>query len=334
MKRVTIKDVAEHANVSKSTVSQFLNKRFDYMSQDTRERIEQAIKELGYQPNYIARSLKQKRTSTIGVIVANILHAFSTQVIRAIEDYYNEKEMHVIVCNADDDPNKERNYINMLQAKQVDGLIVFPTGGNLDLYKTMEENNFPVVFVDRIVDGVQINSVLVDNEQISSLAVGQLISKGHKRIGMITPPLTKSVTPRVERMEYYKKALVANGIQINQDYSKGLEIGEIQGAMEQMLSLKNPPTAIIAGNDLAFMEILIYVRKNGIKIPEEIALIGIDDVPFANIFDPPLTTIRQPAFKIGKKAATILLDLIENKNELREAKVYRFEPELIIRQSC
>ena len=117
MKRVTIADVAREANVSKSTVSQYMNKRYEYMAENTKDRIEEAVRVLGYQVNFVARSLKQKRTSTIGVIVANILHAYSTQVIRSIEDVCNAKDIHVIVCNADDNPVKERKYINMLRAK-------------------------------------------------------------------------------------------------------------------------------------------------------------------------------------------------------------------------
>src|SRR5699024_7278625 len=117
MKKVTIADVANLAKSSKSTVSQYLNGRYNYMSLDTKRRIEDAIKELNYQPNYVARSLKQKKTSTIGVIVANILHVFSTEIIRAIEDYCQLNQFHVIVCNADDDPNKEKIYIEMLRSK-------------------------------------------------------------------------------------------------------------------------------------------------------------------------------------------------------------------------
>lgn len=140
------------------------------MSEETKRRIENAISELGYQPNIVARSLKQKKkTSTIGVIVANILHSFSTKVIRAIEDFCNDNDFHVIVCNADDDPVKEANYINMLRAKQVDGLIVFPTGGNLELYEMMIEQNFPLVFVDRIIDGLSVDTILLDNEKAAYL---------------------------------------------------------------------------------------------------------------------------------------------------------------------
>src|SRR5690606_33048402 len=135
MKTVTIAEVAEHAKVSKSTVSQYLNKRYEYMSENTRKRIEASIEELNYHPNVIARSLKQKSTFTVGVIVANILHSFSTQILRTIENNFNGQGFHTIICNADDEPEKERNYIEMLLAKQVDGLIIFPTGGNLDLYE-------------------------------------------------------------------------------------------------------------------------------------------------------------------------------------------------------
>ncbi|MEH7078951.1 LacI family DNA-binding transcriptional regulator, partial [Bacillus velezensis] len=116
MKTITISDVAKYANVSKSTVSQFLNQRYDYMSEKTKQKIEAAIQELNYQPNFVARSLKQKSTFTVGVVVANILHTFSTQVIRAVEDYFHEQGFHIIVCNADDEPEKEKKYIEMLRA--------------------------------------------------------------------------------------------------------------------------------------------------------------------------------------------------------------------------
>ena len=151
MKKMTIGDVAKHASVSKSTVSQYLNKRYKYMSEQTRERVAASIEELDYRPNIVARSLKQKSTFTIGVIVANILHSFSTQIIRAIENKFHEKGFHIIVCNADDEPDKEKDYIEMLMAKQVDGIIIFPTGGNVSLYEQMKKTDFPIVFMDRTI---------------------------------------------------------------------------------------------------------------------------------------------------------------------------------------
>src|SRR5699024_10710326 len=124
MKKITMQDVANKAGVSKSTVSQFINNRYEYMAEETKIRIDDAVKELGYIPNFIAKSLKQKKTSTIGVIVANILHTFSNEIIRAIEDVCEVNQVHMFVCNADDNPEKEKSYMEMLMAKQVDGLII------------------------------------------------------------------------------------------------------------------------------------------------------------------------------------------------------------------
>lgn len=333
MRAVTIADVAKHANVSKSTVSQYLNKRFDYMGESTKKRIEEAIKELDYRPNIVARSLKQKSTSTIGVIVANILHAFSTQVIRAIEDMCHDSDFHIIVCNADDNPVKEKKYIEMLRAKQVDGIILLPTGDNTALYNEMLNEKYPIVFVDRTVPKVSIPSVLLDNEKAAELGVQHLIDKGYSQIGIITNVI-RNVTPRMERISGYKKTLQKNSIPINVKYIKSLEVSKIQEGLKEMLSLENPPQAILAGNDLTLIEILKYVKENNLTIPSDVAIIGIDDVSFANLYEPGLTIVAQPAFEIGKKAAEILLKKIQQKEFKDEHLVYRFEPTLIVRGSC
>ena len=188
MKNITIADVAIQAKVSKSTVSQFLNKRYEYMSETTRLKIEQTIKELNYRPNIVARSLKQKSTFTVGVIVANILHSFSTQIIRAIENNFHEHGFHIIVCNADDEPEKERNYIEMLMAKQVDGIIIFPTGGNIDLYKSMIKTEFPIVFMDRTIDELEILP-FCDNDKAATLAVDRFVESGYSVLQLLQHPL-------------------------------------------------------------------------------------------------------------------------------------------------
>ncbi|MEW9052166.1 MAG: substrate-binding domain-containing protein [Neobacillus sp.] len=333
MKRVTISDVAEHANVSKSTVSQYLNKRFDYMADSTKNRIEEAIRELNYQPNIVARSLKQKSTTTIGVIVANILHNFSTQVIRAIEDICHEHDFHLIVCNADDDPGKEKRYIEMLRAKQVDGIILFPTGENVGLYKGMVKEDYPVVFIDRTVANVPIPSFLLDNEKAAGLAVQHLIDKGYERIGVITNVI-RNVPTRMERINGYKKTLQNNGIAINEKYIKSLEINKVQEELEKMLSIEQPIQAILAGNDLTLMEILKYAKKNRLRIPDDLAIIGIDDVSFASFYEPALTIVAQPSSEIGKMAAEQLLAKVQKSDSLGNQDEYRFEPTLIVRNSC
>ncbi|WP_264740922.1 LacI family DNA-binding transcriptional regulator [Cytobacillus firmus] len=333
MKTVTMADVAQHAKVSKSTVSQYLNKRFDYMGEDTKKRIEAAINELGYRPNIVARSLKQKSTTTIGVIVANILHSFSTQVIRAIEDMCHDSDFHTIVCNADDDPIKEKKYIEMLRAKQVDGIILLPTGDNADLYNEMLKEKYPVVFVDRTVPDVPIPSMLLNNEKAAGLGVQHFIDNGYRKIGIITNVI-RNVTPRMERLNGYKKTLELNGLPLRKEYIKSLEVSKIKEGLKEMLELADPPKAILAGNDLTLIEILKYVKENNLKVPEDLAIIGIDDVSFASFYEPGLTIVAQPAFEIGKKAAELLLNKIQKKAAAEEKLVYRFEPKLIIRESC
>ncbi|MBU5266556.1 LacI family DNA-binding transcriptional regulator [Virgibacillus proomii] len=334
MKKVTIADVAAYANVSKSTVSQFLNKRFDYMGEDTKKRIELAIKELGYQPNIIARSLKQKSTKTIGVIVANILHVFSTQIIRAIEDYCHKEKFHVIVCNADDNSAKEKGYIDMLRAKQVDGIITFPNSENKDLYQEIIDEKYPFVFMDRLVPEIDMDAVLLDNHQASQLAVDQFIASGYQKIAIISSPLQQPVTPRLERIAGYKAALANNGISYNKAYLASGDFSEMQQIIRNLLTLSDPPEAILALNDRVLFELLQYIKNNHVRIPDELAIIGIDDVVFAPFYRPALTTVAQPTFEMGKKAVQLLFRQIKNREARLKANVYRFTPQLINRESC
>lgn len=333
MKKASIADVAKAANVSKSTVSQYLNKRFNYMGENTKNRIKAAIEELNYQPNYIARSLKQKKTSTIGVIVANILHTFSTQIIRSIEDYCQSNQFHVIVCNADDDPEKEKNYIDMLRAKQVDGLIIFPTGENLNLYQELINENYPLVFMDRLSPNGEGCSVLLDNEKASSLAVQHLIDEGIHEIGMVTTSYNQHLTPRFERVEGYRKVMAENGLIVQDDWIIHTEISEMKAAIKHLLQSSHPPKGILAGNDLTLVEILKFFKEENVKIPDDIALVGIDEVPFALAFHPTITTVAQPTFEMGTKAASLLLQKINKTDAELEQSVYRFEPKLLIRES-
>lgn len=333
IKKPTISDVAKHANVSKSTVSQYLNERYDYMAEETRKRIKKSIEELNYQPNNVARSLKLKSTATIGVIVANILHTFSTQVIRAIEDTLNENGFSTIICNADDDPAKEKKYIETLLARQVDGLIVFPTSGNAQLYKSLVDSNFPIVFVDRYVNGLSVDTVMLDNEKAAQLAVRHLVENGYTEIAVITTSLETAVVPRVERIDGYKRAMENKQLPLRKEFIKGMDRPYLQQAINDLFTLKQPPNAIITGNDLTLMEFLKYASENKLKIGEDIGLVTIDEVAFAEVHQPSLTTVAQPTFEMGKKAAELLLDKFESKTK-KETEIYRFSPSLIIRKSA
>ncbi|MBY8914293.1 substrate-binding domain-containing protein [Bacillus sp. YC2] len=332
MKTITIADVAKHANVSKSTVSQFLNRRFDYMSEKTKQKIEEAIQELNYQPNFVARSLKQKSTFTVGVVVANILHTFSTQVIRAIEDYFHEQGFHIIVCNADDEPAKEKKYIEMLRAKQVDGIIIFPTGENLALYEKMKRDEFPIVFMDRTIEELGIQTVMLDNHYAAKLAVDRFAEKGLHKIAIITTSIIRKISPRVERIEGYKKALEMHGLPIREEYIKTADADDIPRALSELFALNTPPEAILAGNDIVLVEALKYMKEKNMAIPEDAAVIGIDEVSFASFFTPPVTTIVQPAVEMAKGAADILLRQIQKKESEAEW-MHRYKPYLMARHS-
>ncbi|SHH42681.1 LacI family DNA-binding transcriptional regulator [Virgibacillus chiguensis] len=332
MKKVTITDVATYAGVSKSTVSQFLNQRFDYMSVETKERVDAAIKELGYQPNIIARSLKQRSTKTIGVIVANILHDFSTRVIRAIEDYCHTEDYHVIVCNADDNSEKEKRYIDMLRAKQVDGIILFPTSKNKTFYQDLMKDEYPFVFIDRLVPGVEADAVLLNNHQAAQLAVDQFVANGYQKIAVLAPPLFDPITPRLERIEGYQQSLEKNHIRPNPLYAINSALEKVEEQMKKLLLLSDPPEAILALNDRLLYQLLQYVKDQQIQVPQQLAIIGIDDVTFASLYTPSLTTVAQPAFDMGKKAAELLFKQFDNGASKKQ--VYRFAPEIIIRESC
>jgi LacI family kdg operon repressor len=333
MKNITIADIAKHANVSKSTVSQYLNKRYEYMSEKTRKKIERAIEEFNYQPNIIARSLKQKSTFTIGVVVANNVHTFSTQFIRAIEDYFYKHGFHIIVCNADDEPQKEKNYIDMLRAKQVDGIAIFPTGDNLELYEQMKKDQFPVVFIDRTIKDFGIPTVLLDNHLASKLAVEKFIEKGYRDIAIITTSIIRNISPRVERIEGYKIAMEHNHIPINPDYIKTADVEKIYDALSELFALKKPPRAILAGNDIVLHQVLRYLKKHNIKIPTDVAVIGVDEVPFADFYTPAITTIKQPTVEMANLAAKLLLSKIKDEKDA-DNSVHRMKPTLISRCSC
>lgn len=324
MEKVTMADVAREAGVSKSTVSQYLNKRYEYMGEKTKQKIEQAIETLGYQPNFLARSLKQKRTSLIGIIVANITHYFSTEVSRAIEDFFHQYDLQTIVCNADDDPEKEKKYIEMLRAKQVDGLIIFPTGKNNELYESMVKQGYPVVFVDRKVENLDVFSVITDNTESTYKAIQHFIENGHRNIAFAVQPLT--VSTRIERLEGYKKALTEAGLEVNPDYIIQASIPEMKKKLEQLFSLEIKPTALFAANDRVFIALGEFLKEKGMKFGKDLDVVVFDNIPFSQMLETTLSFIIQPAAKMGTKAAELLYEQI--RKESHEPEVFVFPSEL------
>lgn len=328
MRKLTIDDVAQRAGVSKSTVSQFLNKRYKYMSEATKQRIGQVIEELNYQPNGLAKGLKQNRSYMVGVIVANIDYSLSIQCIRAIEKELQDSGIQVIICNADENPEKESKYIEMLVARQVDGLIVFPTGTNTSAYSRLIENNYPLVFLDRLVEGIVTQSLLLDNEMAVKIAIQELVQHHHERIALLSLPIgVNGITPRKERLGGYKRAMEEYQLPIKEQYICSAPRDGIATVLKGLLDLPEPPTALLASNDIVLAEILKFANMNSLRIPEDMSVIGIDDAEFAQIYNPVITTITQPAYEMGMQAAKTLLSSIEESANAVPI-TYRFPPTL------
>lgn len=330
MGKATIGDVAARAGVSKSTVSQYLNKRYQHMGQETRIKIEEAIEALDYRPNVLARGLKQKRTGSVGVIVANIMHRLSTEICRGIEDYCQEQNISVILCNSDEDGEKEKKYTEMLQAKQVDGIILLPTGKNGPLYESLAEQEYPILFMDRRVNNVKADTIVVDNRKAVTRAVEHLASLGHRSIVLATGPLT--ISTRTERTEGFRAAMRELGLDDGSGNIINAEISALKDRLRKRFEGPESPTALIAGNDLVLLEALAFVKEQGLRVPEDLALVAFDNIPFAHLLTPTLTTINQPSLEMGRKAAERLITRIRSE-EAPEAAEFVFECELVVRES-
>jgi len=327
MKRPTISDVALLAGVSRSTVSQYLNKRYKHMSEATQEKIRLSIDELHYQPNELARGLKQKKTSMIGIIVATITSEFTTEIVRSIEDECLKKGIQLIICNADDDVEKEKQYINMLVARQIDGLITFPNAENRMLYQELLNQKYPLVFLDRKIDGIAVPTILFDNAEASRRAVDCFVQNGHDKIAVLTKPMGEYfITTRFERIEGYKQGLNEHSIPVREEYIYSVEMNEMQNALKNLFELDDPPTAILAGNDMILEEVLVFAKEQKYEVANKFSVIGIDDVLFAKIYTPAITTISQPTYEMGKKSAQVLMALINEEKEDSVVMTYRFPP--------
>jgi len=334
MATANINDVARSAGVSKTTVSRVLNGRYEYMTTETRARVEAAIEALQFNPNNIARSLKRKRTNTIGAIVANIMNPFSTAITRGIEDYCHVAGYSLIICNADDSAEKERAYVQVLRARQSDGLIINTTGQNQELFQELAEAGFPLVLLDRKLEGVQADAVTLDNAKATALAMAHLLGRGYRRIAIVVYP-PHGLSSRTERLEGYRKALEEAGLPIDDSLIKIAEPhpGAAREKVRELLSMQPLPEAIFATNYLINLEVLAAVKEGGLRVPGDVAIMGFDDAEWTPLLDPPLTTVAQPTYEMGRRAAELLVKRIESKRP-RKPMLHLMEPQLVIRKSC
>ncbi|SOC37612.1 LacI family DNA-binding transcriptional regulator [Salinicoccus kekensis] len=329
MKKITIKEVAKEAGVSVSTVSQYLNKRFSYMSEPTKLRINSAIEKLDYKPNYLARNLKGGSTKTIGIIVANILHHFSTSITRSIEDICDKNGYHLIICNADDNPEKERKYIQNLMSKQVDGLIIFPTFGNEALYRQLLEQKFPLVFIDRYIEGLEVPCFKLDNIAAIKESYDYLMKYDLDRVYYISTSLEKSITPRIERMRAFKSIQKESELTINHLIIAN-KVRDLSKEISKEIDLSIERNGVILANDFALAEFLGFASQNEVAIQEKFKLVSIDDIPLAQLYQPPISTVKQPIEIISENAFDCLLQQIKLKQHNYEF-INEYPPQLIER---
>lgn len=328
-----IEDVANRAGVSKATVSRVLNGRFEEMSEETRARVERVIQELQYSPNALARGLKVKRTCLLGIVVTDLSNRFVIGVIEGAEKVCRSRGYNLLIANTAGSGKTELEVLEVLRSRQVDGLIVNPTGSNNEAFAQFIKQRHPIVFLDRKGDGPA-DLVTVDNFRGAYAAVDHLVAMGHRRIGIILLSPVE-ISPRSERLAGYKAVLEHNGIPLDPDLITVVpyERGAARNGTERLLSLKDPPTAIFSTNGVIHLEVLSAIRSRELQVPKDVSVIGFDDADWTELIDSPLTVVAQPLNELGATAANLLLNRLSVPSAWKPT-VTLLEPKLIVRKSC
>ena len=317
MKYITLKMVAKRAEVSVNTASRAINNKPD-INEETKKRVLRIAKELGYIRNAAAVALRTKKTRTIGVVIADNSNPFYAEVLNGIEVAAREKNYHIILANTQRDYKKEEEAINLLLAKRVDGLLIAPVQDRDDDIRKLVEANIPFVIVGRDFENIEVDAVYNDEVKGGFLATEYLIKKGHKRIALIDGFLYKS--PAKGRLEGYKKAL--NKYRIPLDVSL-ISVGDINledghERTRQMLGKNLDFTAIFAYNDMMAFGAMQAIKEKGLRIPEDIGLVGYDDISFSSLMDPALTTIRLNKQELGIESVKLLLSRINGNRKIAQ----------------
>jgi LacI family transcriptional regulator len=329
----SLTDVAKRAQVSIATVSRVINNS-DKVVPETRDVVHRAMKELGYKPNRVARRLRQKggKRHLLGLIIPDIQNPFFAEIARGVEDVAYANEFAVMLCNSDENQKKEQFYLDVMCAESVDGIILPPLSERDAAVLKLVESGLPIVTVDRSLTNASIDKVEVDNRRGAYEATEYLIKRGHKRIGLITGRMNISTSR--ERRQGYDDAIADNGLAAQPEYIRGGDFKQASGRAlaEELLALPSRPSALFVLNNLMAVGALEAIHARKLRIPEDVALIGFDDLPWAEALDPPLTVVRQPAYEVGRSAAELLLKRLGDPK--RPETHLKLLPKLIIRSSC
>ncbi len=334
---VTIKDIAKALGLSTSTVSRALRDSYE-ISAETKQLVLECAEKLNYKPNPIALSLKEKRSRSIGVVVCEIANNFFSQIINGIESIAYDKGYNVIVAQSRESYEREVIDLQFLASRSVDGLIISLSTETTDLthIKTLHDRGMPIVLIDRITDEIDTHKVITDSYKGVYEATEHLIKNGFKRIAAIGGSEFLSITN--ERLAGYHDALKANNLSFSKEYVQhcfygGMVFSEVEEAMNKLLTLKRKPDAVITTSDKLTTGCLKTLKRRGLHVPNDIAIIGFSNSDIMELFDPPLTYIRQPAEEMGRDATELLLQLVESKRPIKEFEKRVLSPKLVIGSS-
>jgi len=331
---VSIREVAALAGVSVGTVSNVLN-RPDAVAESTRSRVQAAIKSLGFIRNESARQLRAGRSRTIGLVVLDVANPFFTDVARGVEDAASESGLAVILCNSDDQQAKESRYLELLEEHRVQGILITPVYGADERLARLQRRGTPVVLVDSRSPSRGQCSVSVDDVLGGDLAVSHLLAVGHERIAFVGGPM--SIRQVADRRDGAVRALeradgTASDLYVIETPALNVSAGQQAGAALAELPAETRPTAVFCANDLLALGVLQEMTAHRIRVPENVALVGYDDIDFAAAAAVPLSSVRQPRHQLGRSAAQLLIDETLGEQAHQHRQVV-FEPELVIRRS-
>jgi LacI family transcriptional regulator len=334
---VTIKDIAKALGLSTSTVSRALRDSYE-ISPETKKLVIEYAEKINYHPNPIALSLKERRSRSIGVIVCEIANSFFSQTINGIENIAYNNGYNVIIAQSRESFDREMLNLQYLTSRSVDGLIISVSTETRDFsfLSELHQRGLPIVFFDRIVNDIDTHKVIVDNYKGAYEATTHLINSGYRRIATLSNPELLSITR--ERLAGYKAALAEHGIEPEEGLIQycqhgGMIVSEVEDAVKNLFKGRSKPDAIFATADKLTTGCLRILKAKGIKVPDDMGLIGFSNTDLTELIDPPLSVIKQPAFEMGEVATTLLLQLIESKRPVREYETRVLSTELLIRGS-
>ena len=327
----TIQDVAARAGVSTATVSRALNAS-PSVTAATRGRVLQAMAELGYEPNHLARNLRTQQLRVFGLIISNIQNPFYTGIARGIDDAAREVGCTVMLCNSDHDPAREAEYLRTLRAERVAGVILSPSGHNQDQIRALRQAGTAVVTIDHRLPGIDLDIVFADDTIGTTLAIEHLAGHGHRAIGLVGGSERTRAGRR--RAEAYRTALARLGLVQRPDWIVDGGFREERGyaAARALLERADRPRALFVANNLMALGTLRAARDLGLHVPDDLALIGFDDAPWAPVVKPPLTVVAQPTYELGRAAAGLLAERLKDPG--RPPATVVLPTQLVVRGSC